>query len=92
MIIFMQATEQYSPVVLFLCCEMRTGKRTERTKRDAIICAIPFVKARFKAVFKFACAVTTVVSLSLPNLPNSTETKVLIDGPNSKLHVLNLIC
>ena len=45
-----------------------------------LFAALPFVKARFKAVFRFACAVAIVDSLSLPNLPNSTEIKVLNDG------------
>ena len=36
----------------------------------------------------------TALNLALTNLPNSTEIKVLMDGPNSKLHVLvlYLIC
>ena len=90
----MQATEQYSSVLLFLCCEMRTGNARKGLNAARLFAALPFVKARFKAVFRFACAVAIVDSLSLPNLPNSTEIKVLMDGPNSKLHVLvlYLIC
>lgn len=49
-------------------------------KAARLFAPLPFVKARFKAVFRFACAVAIVDSLSLPNLPNSTEIKVLNDG------------
>ena len=67
------------------CQNARKGLNAAR-----LFAALPFVKARFKAVFRFACAVATVDSLSLPNLPNSTEIKVLKEGPDNKLHVLVL--
>ena len=33
----MQATKHEFPVVLFICCEMRTRKLAERTERDSIM-------------------------------------------------------
>ena len=50
-IIFMQATEQYSPVVLFLCCETRMPKRAERTKRGSIICRSSICESQVQSSF-----------------------------------------